>query len=406
MLSGIPGDDLREGADAGTWVSTHALDPGTSYIVTSYSPHPTAAELQAVAAAAYPDAATMPYRTLEIPQANTGRTGRARSRSRAFTPPWPNRQTQQAQLAIIDASPYAPAYALARQLAQRAHTPYQFVVAVKRYLSRGFTYDENPPAAAYPLESFLFAHKLGYCQQFSGAMALLLRMGGVPARVAAGFTSGAFQNESHTWQVSDTDAHAWVEAWFPRYGWVRFDPTPATAPARGGTATEPILKSLSGLSGETPGGIAPWARRRDHGAATARRTTTPAPRVRARGWCSRSCSWPRCWAGWPGCCWRPPAPPRSCWPSCAGRWRAPDDRWRQDATLASLERRFADSPEAVGLRARAAAGALRRPGRSALRLSGARCAASWRSASERPGGCGRCGRCRRACGPAVRAPEH
>lgn len=78
---------------------------------------------------------------------------------------------------------------------------------------------------------------------------MLLRMGGIPARVAAGFTSGAFQNESHTWQVADTDAHAWVEAWFPRYGWVRFDPTPTSAPARGGSASDPIIKSLSGLSG-------------------------------------------------------------------------------------------------------------------------------------------------------------
>ena len=47
-------------------------------------------------------------------------------------------------------------------------------------------------------------------------MALLLRMGGVPARVASGFTSGALDTTSHTWQVSDIDAHAWVEAWFPQ----------------------------------------------------------------------------------------------------------------------------------------------------------------------------------------------
>ena len=60
-----------------------------------------------------------------------------------------------------------------------------------RYLSHGYIYDREPAAAgSYPLATFLFRAGAGYCQQFAGAMALLLRMGGVPARVAAGFTSG------------------------------------------------------------------------------------------------------------------------------------------------------------------------------------------------------------------------
>ena len=67
-------------------------------------------------------------------------------------------------------------------------------------------------------------------------MALLLRMGGVPARVATGFTTGAYDQNTKSWLVTDVDAHAWVEAWFPHYGWVTFDPTPAAAPARGGHA--------------------------------------------------------------------------------------------------------------------------------------------------------------------------
>jgi hypothetical protein len=67
-------------------------------------------------------------------------------------------------------------------------------------------------------------------------MALLLRMGGVPARVATGFTTGAYDQNTKSWFVTDIDAHAWVEVWFPHYGWVTFDPTPAAAPARGGHA--------------------------------------------------------------------------------------------------------------------------------------------------------------------------
>jgi transglutaminase-like putative cysteine protease len=61
---------------------------------------------------------------------------------------------------------------------------------VQSYLRRGFTYTETPPARRVPLDAFLFGDKVGYCQQFSGAMALLLRMGGVPARVATGLQPG------------------------------------------------------------------------------------------------------------------------------------------------------------------------------------------------------------------------
>jgi hypothetical protein len=98
----------------------------------------------------------------------------------------------------------------------------------------------------YPLEGFLFMDRAGYCQQFSGAMALLLRMGGVPARVAAGFTSGTYNASTRRWVATDLDAHAWVEVWFPRYGWVGFDPTPAAAPARGGRSPVPTLSKVSG----------------------------------------------------------------------------------------------------------------------------------------------------------------
>ena len=107
------------------------------------------------------------------------------------------------------------------------------------YLHTGFSYDENPPSRAVPLESFLFQDKRGYCQQFAGAMALLLRMGGIPARVAAGFTSGSYDTKSHQWVVSDIDAHAWVEAYVPGYGWVRFDPTPGADPALHRTPISP-----------------------------------------------------------------------------------------------------------------------------------------------------------------------
>jgi len=72
-------------------------------------------------------------------------------------------------------------------------------------------------------------------------MALMLRMGAIPARVATGFTPGTRDATSGDWIVRDVNAHSWVEAWFPRWGWVTFDPTPPSAPARFGPAATSTL---------------------------------------------------------------------------------------------------------------------------------------------------------------------
>ena len=69
--------------------------------------------------------------------------------------------------------------------------------------------------------------KSGYCQHFAGAMALMLRYLGIPARVAAGFTSGRYDAKREEWTVNDRNAHTWVEVWFQGYGWLPFDPTPS-----------------------------------------------------------------------------------------------------------------------------------------------------------------------------------
>ena len=107
-------------------------------------------------------------------------------------------------------------------------TPYGAVVAIETWLrsTGGFAYDESPPATGGlpPLAHFVAEGKRGYCQHFAGAMALMLRFLGIPARVAAGFTSG--KPEDGGWTVTDHNAHAWVEVWFPDYGWLAFDPTP------------------------------------------------------------------------------------------------------------------------------------------------------------------------------------
>lgn len=175
---------------------------------------------------------------------------------------------------------------------------------------------------------------------------MLLRMGGIPARVAAGFTSGGFQNESHTWQVADTDAHAWVEAWFPRYGWVRFDPTPTSAPARGGNAPDPIVKSLGGLSGSQT--IA--APRREIGVKqTATTAVTRSTGSSLSPWLVAPALLVLAALG--RLAWILLHPSSSSEQLLAELRRAMARTGRPiaaDVTLATLERRFADSPAAAG----------------------------------------------------------
>jgi transglutaminase-like putative cysteine protease len=124
-------------------------------------------------------------------------------------------------------------YDVAKQVAGDVTNPYAAAVALEAWFRQpslgGFVYDEQPPvpAANQPaLVQFVTQTKRGYCQHFAGAMALMLRYLGIPARVAAGFTSGSYDAGKHEWTVTDHEAHDWVEVYFPGWGWIPFDPTP------------------------------------------------------------------------------------------------------------------------------------------------------------------------------------
>lgn len=215
---------VAESSLLGTWRAFRPLGPGDTYSVTTYSPTPSSAQLQTASEEVYPWGALVSALAAVIPE------GRGASTQLAF--PGFHQPLGRLRSLALRSSPYAPAVSLARRLAAESSTPYAFVRAVQHYLDDGrYLYDQRPQTSRYPLLDFLFHSRIGYCQQFSGAMAMLLRMGGVPAQVAAGFTPGSLDKKRHTWTVSDTDAHAWVEVWFPTYGWVRFDPTPSNAPA-------------------------------------------------------------------------------------------------------------------------------------------------------------------------------
>jgi hypothetical protein len=111
-------------------------------------------------------------------------------------------------------------------------SPYARVRAILDYLtdrSNGFIYSLStaPGTSGDDLVDFLRL-KRGYCEQYAGAMAVLVRAAGVPARVALGYTPGTPQPDG-TRLITSDDAHAWVEVYFEDLGWVPFDPTPLAA---------------------------------------------------------------------------------------------------------------------------------------------------------------------------------
>lgn len=118
--------------------------------------------------------------------------------------------------------------ALADSLTEGLDTRYDRAVAIERYLqSFGYTRDLPATAAQTSLEYFLFERQEGHCEYFSTAMVVLLRAAGIEARNVNGFMGGEWSQFGNYLVVTQNAAHSWVEVWFPEYGWVTFDPTPA-----------------------------------------------------------------------------------------------------------------------------------------------------------------------------------
>jgi len=120
--------------------------------------------------------------------------------------------------------------ALADSLTAGLTNAYDKAIAIQRYL-RGFRYTMELPATAREatLPWFLFERRAGHCEYFSTAMVVLLRAAGVEARNVNGFLGGEWSQFGDYLAVTQNQAHSWVEVWFPGYGWVTFDPTPAGA---------------------------------------------------------------------------------------------------------------------------------------------------------------------------------
>jgi hypothetical protein len=120
---------------------------------------------------------------------------------------------------------------LAQTLTKGLEKPLDIARALEKALRAGYKYDLESPSggAPDPLDHFLFESKRGHCEFYSTAMAVMLRVRGVPSRNVTGFVGGTYNRFGGFYAVRQGDAHSWVEAYLPDRGWIRFDPTPPSS---------------------------------------------------------------------------------------------------------------------------------------------------------------------------------
>ena len=213
----VPGISVNFDAETGTAILDGNLDAGTVYRVSSVSIQPTPDQLASVVFPFVPSA-----RYTALPE---------------------------------DLPPGIREIAL--DWTAGATNDYERVLAIQDHLSDTsvFTYSQDVPARDdnFTLLDFLTRSRTGFCQQFSSAMAVMLRSLGIPARVAVGFTPGTFDPDTQTRHVTTKEAHSWVEVLFPTYGWLSFEPTPGRDNPIAAGYQHPAADCPTGAQGCDPG---------------------------------------------------------------------------------------------------------------------------------------------------------
>ncbi|MGD1052417.1 MAG: transglutaminase-like domain-containing protein [Candidatus Dormibacteria bacterium] len=148
---------------------------------------------------------------------------------------------------------------LAAQWTAGTTNPYDAATAIEGHLRSGvYAYTLDPPrtpSGEWPIVYFLDSSHQGYCQYYASAMGAMLRSLGIPTMLVSGYGPGTATGRTTAahqpiYQVTSTDAHVWVEAYFPGYGWIPFEPTPQSTfggylPfARGGPTPPPSAAAI------------------------------------------------------------------------------------------------------------------------------------------------------------------
>ena len=134
---------------------------------------------------------------------------------------------------------------LARRITAGITDPIHQAFMVEQFLKENYEYSLRNTSASSrdPLYDFLFESRAGHCEYFATAQAVLLRNLGIPTRVVNGFKRGDYNRWNGYFMVRHSDAHSWVEAYFPGREWIEFDATPAVSAG----ASLPVLAALREL---------------------------------------------------------------------------------------------------------------------------------------------------------------
>jgi transglutaminase-like putative cysteine protease len=158
--------------------------------------------------------------------------------------------------------PYPQVQALARSVTAGATTTYDRVQALIAWMGANTRYSTDIPplnAGADTVNEFLFGNRVGFCEQISTSLAVMLRSLGIPAREAVGYVPGPYNPITDLYEVRAEDAHAWVQVWVPGHGWQSFDPTaavPLANPSPGATALKSVGRALSHIPAVPVGAVA------------------------------------------------------------------------------------------------------------------------------------------------------
>ncbi len=165
---------------------------------------------------------------------------------------------QSRYLALPDTIPER-VLSLARDLTATEPTPYDRARAIEDHLRAiSYTLDvPTPPRDRDVVDYFLFDLQKGYCDYYATAMVVLARAAGLPARYVAGYATGSYDPVEARYIVTEADAHAWVEVYFPGYEWVEFEPTGGFPPIRR-SAEETALYEWPEPEGALEPAIAWW----------------------------------------------------------------------------------------------------------------------------------------------------
>ena len=161
-----------------------------------------------------------------ISSLSTADTGKLRAAGTDYPPAIRDRYLQ-----LPDSLPES-VRAQAKAIAGNLDTPYDKAAAIEAWLRANVVYDDKTPAPPEDMDgvAYVLSIRRGYCDYYASAMIVMLRTLGVPARMAVGYAQGRYDSEAGVYHITEKDSHSWVEVFFPKYGWIEFEPT-ASQPA-------------------------------------------------------------------------------------------------------------------------------------------------------------------------------